>query len=106
MAITIVYPQFEEAEHLEVCPSCGGIMKAGNYICKCCRRQPNTPMVLSDDKPEFRPKKYNKTSVTDSICGNCQMLEACRERVENGMWICCEIPSQEDMLIAKLGGER
>jgi len=100
MAIAIKHEL--EKETLEVCPSCGGMMKAGQYICPGCQREPNSPMVLVTDKPEFRPKKYNKTSLTDSICGNCTMLEACRERVMNGTWCCCEIPCQDDMIIMEL----
>jgi len=103
MAITI-RPEIEK-EHLEVCPSCGGMMIAGQYVCPACRRQPNSPMVLATSEPEFSPKRYNKTSLTDSICGNCPMLEACRERVNNGGHCYCEIQSQEDILIAALGGE-
>lgn len=57
------------------------------------------PMVLAADKPEFVPNKYNKTSLTDSICGNCPMLEACRERVKNGLWLYCEIPAKEEITI-------
>ena len=59
-------------------------------------------MVLVADKPEFVPKKYNKTAATDSICGNCIMLEACRERIKNGMWLLCEIPDKNDLLIMEL----
>ena len=87
---------------LEVCPSCGGMMREGQYICKACRRQPGDPMVLVADKPEFRPKKYNKTNVTDSICGNCSMLIPCRARVMSGGWCFCEIPCEDDVLILEL----
>jgi len=97
MAIAIK-PELEE-EHLEVCPSCGKMMKAGQYICKSCHRQPNAPMVLVADSPEFRPKKYNKTALTDSICGNCPKLIPCGERVMNGGRCFCEIPCEDDLLI-------
>ena len=101
MAIAIKH-ELEE-EHLEVCPSCGNMMKAGNYICKFCRRQPGDPMVLAASEPEFKPKKYNKTALTDSICGNCEKLIPCRERVMNGRHCYCEIQSTEEVMIAELG---
>ena len=91
------------ADDLEVCPSCGGMMREGRYMCKDCRRYSNEPMVLALDKPEFMPKRYNKKYVADSICGNCSMLESCGKRVANGMWCCCEIPSTDDVLIVELG---
>jgi len=96
MAITI-RPEIEK-EHLEVCPSCGGMMIAGQYVCPACRRQPNSPMVLATSEPEFSPKRYNKTSLTDSICGNCPMLIPCRARVMSGLWCYCEIPDERDYL--------
>jgi len=104
MAIAIKHEL--EQEHLEICPSCGGMMKAGQYICKGCQREPNSPMVLVADKPEYSPPRYNKKYAADSICGNCTMLEACRERVINGMWLLCEIPCHDDLIIEALGGER
>ena len=85
-----------EKEVLEICPSCGGTMREGKYVCRDCHRQPRAPMVLVADKPEFIPKKYNKTATTDTICGNCIMLETCRERVRKGIWCCCEIPDKDD----------
>jgi len=89
---------------LEVCPSCDGMMKAGQYICKTCRRQPGDPMVLVADKPEFKPKRYNKTTWTDSICGNCTMLIPCRARVRLGGWCYCEIPDELDYLFVSQNG--
>jgi len=64
----------------------------------------NPPMVLVSDRPEFTPNKYNKTNHTDSICSNCPMLEACRKRVKQGLWLYCEIPCREDLLIVELRG--
>ena len=81
-------------------------MKAGNYICTSCQRQPNSPMVLVADQPEFTPKRYNKKTWSDSICGNCEMLVQCRERVRNGGWCFCEIACEDDVLVLALGGER
>ena len=87
----------------EICPSCGGTMREGKYVCRDCHRQPCAPMVLVADKPEFIPKKYNKTATTDTICGNCEKLIPCRERVMNRnggpMWCYCEIPCEDDLLI-------
>ena len=97
MAIAIK-PELEE-EHLEVCPACGGTMQPGEYVCKKCHRQPNSPMVLVADQPEFVPKRYNRDHWKDSICGNCEMLDPCRERVRNGGWCFCEIPCEDDLLI-------
>ena len=106
MAIAIkVHPQFDE-DQLEVCPSCGKTMKAGNYLCKSCLRQPGDPMVLVADQPEFKPKRYNKKYAADSICGNCEKLVPCRERVMDGGHCFCEIACEDDVLVLALGGER
>jgi len=58
----------------------------------------NAPMVLVANKPEFRPKRYNKKALADSICGNCPMLEKCGKRVANGLWCYCETPDDLDYL--------
>ena len=82
----------------EVCPSCKGTMKAGQYLCKKCYRQPKAPMVLVADQPEFAPKRYNRDSRYDDICMYCVMLEPCKERVKLGSWCYCEIPDSLDYL--------
>ena len=80
-------------------------MKAGNYICKRCHRQPNAPMVLVADQPEFQPKRYNRDSRYDDICMYCSKLEPCKERVQSGGHCFCEIQCEDDLLIVALGGE-
>ena len=83
----------------EVCPSCSGMMKTGNYVCPSCQRQPNSPMVLVADQPEFAPKRYNRDSRYDDICMYCVMLEPCKERVQSGGHCYCEIQCEDDLLI-------
>jgi len=97
MAIAIK-PELEE-EHLEVCPSCKGLMKAGNYICTSCQRQPNSPMVLVADQPEFVPKRYSREMIHKDICDYCPKLIPCGERVMSGGCCFCEIPCEDDLLI-------
>ena len=90
---------------LEVCPSCGGMMQMGRYMCKACRQSSNEPMVLALDKPEFIVKRY-KGKLKGDICSICPKLNQCKKRVANGTWCFCEIPSTDDVLIVELGGER
>jgi|GEM_PF-5037751 len=89
---------------LEVCPSCGGMMKAGRYICPSCERGPNkNSIVLMADKPEFIPKRY-RGSLGDSICDICPMLNKCRERVSKGGHCYCEVPDESDYLLVLQDG--
>ena len=51
------------------------------------------------DKPFFTPSKQGGV---DGKCGYCEMLERCRERVQIGLWILCEIPDEHDLAKARL----
>ncbi len=103
MALAIK-PELEE-EHLEVCPSCGGMMRAGEYVCKKCHRQPRSPMVLVADQPEYSPKRYSREMIHKDICDYCPKLIPCGIRVMDGGNCYCEIQCEDDVLVLALGGE-
>ena len=78
-------------------------MQPGEYVCRACHRQPNSPMVLIADEPEYSPKRYSRGKNHKDVCDYCPKLIPCGERVRNGGRCFCEIQCEDDLLIVEIG---
>lgn len=93
----------EDVEEYAKCPSCGGDMRSGAYICNYCaatKKMP-TPRLVAD-KPEYTPpKRFKKGGDDGGLCSKCPKEKRCRERVRLGLWLLCEIPDERDIMRAR-----